>query len=186
MDIALWFNTSSEWIEAKYWLRLIILNKQNTRHELTIIPQTTVMPRPQYVFGTISPYPTHKNVIAVNQSAFNILWNSLSKWLNHCTNSTKHFFRKNRMWHQPMKYITILRISIQFQKMEKCFRMISAWNAFNKNRKYAIQSFGDIYDFKYMNAVEHPQFHWNVLFLCVPKWYKNTTTNIFFGFYAEW
>lgn len=30
----------------------------------------SVIPRPQYVFGTMSPYPTHKNVMAVNHMAF--------------------------------------------------------------------------------------------------------------------
>lgn len=48
---------------------------------LTTMPHVNVMPRPQYVFGTISPYPTHRNVIAVSQKAFNMLANSSSCWL---------------------------------------------------------------------------------------------------------
>ena len=47
---------------------------------LTTMPQVNVMPRPQYVFGTISPYPTQRNVIAVSQKAFRMLANS-SSWL---------------------------------------------------------------------------------------------------------
>lgn len=34
--------------------------------KLTIIPVLTAMPRPQYVFGTMSPKPTLKNVIAIS------------------------------------------------------------------------------------------------------------------------
>lgn len=37
---------------------------------LTIIPVLTAIPRPQYVFGTISPKPTLKNVIAISHIAF--------------------------------------------------------------------------------------------------------------------
>lgn len=40
---------------------------------LTIIPVLTAMPRPQYVFGTISPKPTLRKVIAINHMAFNRL-----------------------------------------------------------------------------------------------------------------
>lgn len=46
---------------------------------LTTTPQVNVMPRPQYVFGTMSPYPTHKNVMAVSQNAFSRFANS-SSW----------------------------------------------------------------------------------------------------------
>ena len=38
---------------------------------LTTIPHVSVIPRPQYVLGTISPYPTHKKVIAVSHIEFN-------------------------------------------------------------------------------------------------------------------
>lgn len=34
--------------------------------KLTIIPVLTAIPRPQYVFGTMSPKPTLKNVIAIS------------------------------------------------------------------------------------------------------------------------
>ena len=34
------------------------------------MPVVTAMPRPQYVFGTISPKPTLKNVIAISHIAF--------------------------------------------------------------------------------------------------------------------
>lgn len=37
--------------------------------KLTMIPVLTAMPRPQYVFGTMSPKPTLKNVIAIS-----LLW----------------------------------------------------------------------------------------------------------------
>lgn len=40
------------------------------REILTTIPQVNVIPRPQYVFGTISPYPTHKKVMAVSHMEF--------------------------------------------------------------------------------------------------------------------
>lgn len=35
-----------------------------------MIPVLTAIPRPQYVFGTISPKPTLKNVIAISHIAF--------------------------------------------------------------------------------------------------------------------
>lgn len=41
--------------------------------KLTIIPVVTAMPRPQYVFGTMSPKPTLRNVIAISHMAFNRL-----------------------------------------------------------------------------------------------------------------
>lgn len=36
---------------------------------LTIIPVETAMPRPQYVFGTMSPKPTLRKVIAISHIA---------------------------------------------------------------------------------------------------------------------
>lgn len=37
------------------------------------MPVLTAIPLPQYVFGTMSPKPTLKNVIAINHMAFNKL-----------------------------------------------------------------------------------------------------------------
>lgn len=43
----------------------------------TTMPHVRVMPRPQYVLGTISPYPTHRKVIAVSHIEFNkFAWSS--------------------------------------------------------------------------------------------------------------
>lgn len=52
---------------------------------LTTIPQVKVIPRPQYVFGTMSPYPTHKNVMAVSHMAFSKFACSSSWNLRHFT-----------------------------------------------------------------------------------------------------
>lgn len=74
---------------------------------LTTIPQVRVIPRPQYVFGTMSPYPTHKNVMAVSHMAFskfecssswNLCINNIeedSEQMQHkqrCGNTHTHFF----------------------------------------------------------------------------------------------
>jgi hypothetical protein len=53
--------------------------------KLTIIPVLTAIPRPQYVFGTISPNPTLRNVIAINHIEFNRFacsssWNLYNKF----------------------------------------------------------------------------------------------------------
>ena len=53
-----------------------------TSSKLTIMPVLTAMPRPQYVFGTISPKPTLKNVIAISHIEFNKLACSSSWNLN--------------------------------------------------------------------------------------------------------
>lgn len=51
--------------------------------QLTMIPVLTAMPRPQYVFGTISPKPTLKNVIAISHMELRRLACSSSWNLNH-------------------------------------------------------------------------------------------------------
>lgn len=54
---------------------MVLSNAKRRRSDvtrtLTTMPHVNVMPRPQYVFGTKSPYPTHKNVIAVSHMEFN-------------------------------------------------------------------------------------------------------------------
>lgn len=50
--------------------------------ELTIMPVLTAIPLPQYVFGTMSPKPTERNVIAISHIALSRLacsssWNLL-------------------------------------------------------------------------------------------------------------
>lgn len=45
--------------------------------QLTMVPTVRVMPRPQYVFGTMSPYPMLRRVMATSHMAFNKLaWSS--------------------------------------------------------------------------------------------------------------
>lgn len=53
---------------------------------LTTMPHVRVMPRPQYVFGTMSPYPTHKNVMAVSHMAFS-KFECSSSWNLHRSNN---------------------------------------------------------------------------------------------------
>lgn len=84
--------------------------------------------------------------------------------------------KKNWIWPQPVEYITILRISIQFQKMEKCFRMISAWNAFNKkigNIPYNHFEISTISSIWTQWTIIH-NFNWNVIFsgeyVCMCVW----------------
>jgi hypothetical protein len=48
---------------------------------LTIIPVVTAIPLPQYVLGTISPYPTLKNVMAISHMVFSKLACSASWYL---------------------------------------------------------------------------------------------------------
>lgn len=45
----------------------------NACEKLTIIPVLTAIPLPQYVFGTMSPKPTDRNVIAISHMAFSKL-----------------------------------------------------------------------------------------------------------------
>lgn len=42
-------------------------------HTLTMVPVAIAILRPQYVFGTISPYPIDRNVMAIIHIEFNIL-----------------------------------------------------------------------------------------------------------------
>ena len=56
----------------KPWLNLM-------KPVLTMIPHRRQIPRPQYVLGTTSPYPTHKKVMATSQRLFNMFPNS-SSW----------------------------------------------------------------------------------------------------------
>ena len=58
-------------LNGKPWLNLM-------KPVLTMIPHRRQIPRPQYVFGTTSPYPTHKNVMATSQRLFNMFPNSSS------------------------------------------------------------------------------------------------------------
>ena len=46
---------------------------------LTIMPVNTAMARPQYVLGTISPYPMDKNVIEIIHMEFKKFW-CLTSW----------------------------------------------------------------------------------------------------------
>lgn len=61
--------------------------------KLTMIPVLTAMPRPQYVFGTISPKPTLKNVIAMSHMEFKRLACSSSWNLNMSFGGIANYFQ---------------------------------------------------------------------------------------------
>lgn len=66
--------------------------------KLTMMPVVTAIPRPQYVLGTISPYPTLRNVIAMSHMAFRRLACSSSWYLGHKEKKrAKHVYRQHRI-----------------------------------------------------------------------------------------
>lgn len=68
---------------------LSVAGKTSTREnkpKLTIMPVLTAIPRPQYVFGTMSPKPTLRKVIAISHMEFNRL---------ACSSSWNLSWRKN-------------------------------------------------------------------------------------------
>lgn len=59
------------------------------------MPQVRVMPLPQYVLGTMSPYPTQRKVMAVSHIEFNKLACS-SSW-----NLSDRIFNRIRLFEEP-------------------------------------------------------------------------------------
>ncbi len=85
---------------------------------LTMIPQRRQMPLPQYVLGTMSPYPTHKKVMATSHRLLRMLPYSSSWYL-------KRVNWPNYISPIPLKRL-IYYAGAKFWVMYHCFALV--WN----------------------------------------------------------